>query len=190
MVEGYISIMINDVLEVAQRPVDRSVEGSQWIYKIKYAANGNVGKYKARFVAKGYTQKEGINYEETFTPVAKYTFIQFVISLAVQMGWHIHQMDVKTTFLNEVIEKELIEDCKRNLAREFDMKDLGLKHYFLGLKVWQKDEEIFLSQGRYTIEILKRYKMQHCRPMSMLMITNWRKIDASEDEDVDPTLCR
>jgi len=55
-------------------------------------------KYKAKFVAKGYAQKEGIDYEETFTAVARYTSIRIVISLAAQMGWKIHQMDVKTTF--------------------------------------------------------------------------------------------
>jgi hypothetical protein len=64
-------------------------------------------KYKARFMAKGYAQKEGIDYEETFAPVARYTSIRSVISLATQMGWQIHQMDVKTTFLNGVIEEEV-----------------------------------------------------------------------------------
>ena len=64
-------------------------------------------KYKARFMAKGYAQKEGRDYEETFTPVSRYTSIRSVISLAAQMGWQIHQMDVKTTFLNGVIEEEV-----------------------------------------------------------------------------------
>lgn len=53
----------------------------------------------------------------------------------------------------------LIEDYKKNLAAEFDMKDLGLMHYFLGLEVWQKDGEIFLGQGRYATNILKRFRM-------------------------------
>jgi len=66
----------------------------------------------------------------------------------------------------------LIDDCKRNLTVEFDMKDLGLMHYFLGLEMWQKDGEIFLGQGRYATYILKRFKMQDCRPMSTPMITN------------------
>ena len=56
-------------------------------------------------MAKGYAEKEGIDYEETFTSVARYTSIRTVISLAAQMGWEIHQMDVKMTFLNEVITK-------------------------------------------------------------------------------------
>eukprot|EP00253_Pinus_taeda_P005361 PITA_05361 len=84
----------------------------------------------------------------------------------------------------------LIEDCKKNLATEFDMKDLGRMHYFLGLEVWQQKGEIFLGQGRYATETLKRFRMGDCRPMATPMITNWKKIDASEDKDVDPTLYR
>jgi len=107
MVEEYSSIITNDVWEVVPTPEDRSMVGSRWIYKIKYVVDGNVEKYKARFMGKGYAQKEGIDYEETFPPVSRYTSIQSVISLTAWMGWHIHQMDVKTIFLNEVIEEEL-----------------------------------------------------------------------------------
>ena len=87
--------MTNDVWEVVPRPQDRSVVGSRWIYKIKYAADDIVEKYKARFVAKGFSQKEGIDYEETFAPIARYTSIRSIISLAAQIGWEIHQMDIK-----------------------------------------------------------------------------------------------
>ena len=90
MVEEYKSIMTNDVWEVVPRPQDRSFVGSRWIYKIKYATDGSVEKYKAKFMANGYAQKEGIDYEETFAPIAIYTFIRSVISLAAQMGWDIH----------------------------------------------------------------------------------------------------
>ena len=107
MVEEYSSIMVNDVWEVVPRPQDRSVVDSRWIYKVKNVANDSVEKHKARFVAKGYAQKEGIDYEETFAPIAKYTSIRTVISLAAQMGWEIHQMDVKTAFLNGAIEEEV-----------------------------------------------------------------------------------
>ena len=84
----------------------------------------------------------------------------------------------------------LIENCKKNLATEFDMKHLGRMHYFLGSEVWQQKGEIFLGQGRYVTEILKRFGMGDCRPMATPLITNWKKIDASEDKDVDPTLYR
>jgi len=112
MVEEYSSIMTNDVWEVVSRPEGRSIVGSQRIYKIKYVAKGSMEKYKARFMAKGYVHKEGIDYEETFTPIARYTSIHSIISLAMQMDWQIHQMDVKTTFLNKVIEEVHIKQPK------------------------------------------------------------------------------
>ena len=77
------------------------------IYKIKHVVDGSVEKYNARFVAHGFSQKEGIDYEDTFAPVARYTPIMSIIALAVVMKWKVHQMDVKTTFLNGVVEEEV-----------------------------------------------------------------------------------
>jgi len=84
----------------------------------------------------------------------------------------------------------LIEDCKRDLAADFEKKDLGLMHYFLSMDVWQTYGEIFLVQGRYVMEILKKLLMLDYRPMSAAMITNWKNIDASKQEVMDPTLYR
>ena len=89
------------------RLVDKSVVGSRWNYKVKQAANGSVEKYKARFFALGLSQIEGIDYEENFAPVAQYSSIRTILALSTQMGWHIHQMDVKTVFLNGIIEEEV-----------------------------------------------------------------------------------
>jgi hypothetical protein len=80
---------------------------SKWIYKIKHTEYGSIGKYKVRYVARGFSQKEGVDYEETIAPLARYTSIKDVISLASVTGWRIHHMDVKTTFLNGVIEEEV-----------------------------------------------------------------------------------
>ena len=80
---------------------------SNWIYKIKHATNGSIEKHKTRFMARGFSQKEGIDYEETFAPVARCTSIRSVLSLATVMKWKIHKMDVKTAFLNGVMEKEV-----------------------------------------------------------------------------------
>ena len=66
----------------------------------------------------------------------------------------------------------LIKNFKENIATEFDMKELGLMHYFLGLEFWQYKGEIFLGQGRYATKILKRLKMEDYRPMATPMITN------------------
>jgi hypothetical protein len=66
-----------------------------------------VDKYKARFIARGFSQKEGEYYDETFAPVARYTSIRSIISLAASMGWNLHQMDVKIAFLNGATEEEV-----------------------------------------------------------------------------------
>jgi hypothetical protein len=105
--EEHQSITKNDVWEIVPRPKEKSVVTSKWLYKIKHATEGSVDKYKARFVARRFSQKEGEDYDETFSLVAKYTSIRSIISLATSMGWKLHQMDVKTTFLNGAIEEEV-----------------------------------------------------------------------------------
>jgi hypothetical protein len=73
MTEEYQSIMNNEVWEIVPRPKSKDVVSSRWLFKIKHAADGSIEKYKARFVARGFSQKEGIDYEKTFAPVARYT---------------------------------------------------------------------------------------------------------------------
>eukprot|EP00253_Pinus_taeda_P021137 PITA_21137 len=118
---------------------------------------------ESRFLARWFSQVEGVHYYETFAPVARYSSIISILALSAQMGWKIHQMDIKTIFLNDMIEEEvyieqpegfetfnrnkhpvlgtlgsidtspgddkLIKSCKEDLAREFEMKDLGLMNY-------------------------------------------------------------
>jgi len=92
---------------VVPRPTDKSMVGSRRIFNVKHVADGSIEKYKAIIVAKGFSQVEGIDYEDTFAHVARYSYIREIFSLVVQMGWKIHQMDVKTTFLNVVIKEEV-----------------------------------------------------------------------------------
>ena len=82
MVEEYDSIARNIAWEIFLRPVAKSVVGSRWIYKVKQAADGSVEKYKARFVARGFSQIEGIDYEENFAPVAWYSSIRTILALS------------------------------------------------------------------------------------------------------------
>ena len=90
MVEEYDSIVRNNAWEVVPRPVGKLVVGSRWIYKVKQAVDGSVEKYKARFVARGFSQVEGIDYEENFAPVARHSSIRSILALLVQMRWQIH----------------------------------------------------------------------------------------------------
>ena len=103
IVNEYQSIIKNDVWEIVPRPKDKSVVSSKWIFKTKHSADGSIKKYKAIFLAHGFSQKEGINYEETFSPVSRYTSIRTIISLESNTKRKLHQMDVKTTFLNGLI---------------------------------------------------------------------------------------
>jgi hypothetical protein len=86
MMEEYHSIMKNDVWDIVLRPERKSAMTSKWIYKIKHIADGSIEKNKTIFVARGFSQVEGINYEDTFVHVARYTSIQMIISLAASMG--------------------------------------------------------------------------------------------------------
>jgi hypothetical protein len=93
MVDEYHSIMQNDVSDVVPRPKEKYMVSSKWIYKMKHTTDGNIEKYKARFLAQGFSQKEGICYEEIFSPVTRYTSIKTILSLATMMKWKVHQMD-------------------------------------------------------------------------------------------------
>ena len=96
MTEEYQSILKNDGWEVVPRPEGKPIVTSKWLYKIKHAKYGIVDKYKAEFFVQGFSRKEGIDYEETFSPMSRYTIIRAVISVASILGWELHQMDVKT----------------------------------------------------------------------------------------------
>ena len=82
--------MKNDVWDIVPKPEGKSVVSSKWIFKIKHAADGSIEKYKARFMARGFSQKEGIDYEEKFSPVARYTSIRATMELASMMKWDLH----------------------------------------------------------------------------------------------------
>eukprot|EP00253_Pinus_taeda_P030260 PITA_30260 len=191
---------------------------SRWLYKIKHAANGSIKKFKARFVARGFSQVEGVDYEETFAPVARLKKALYGLKLAPrswysridtylqQLGFTKSEADSNLYFivvgeepLIQVLHvddliitgaKRLIKGCKRDLASEFEMKDIGLMHYFLGLEVWQEEGHFFLGQGKYIADILSRFHMEDYKPMSTPMITNWKKLHTFDSKLVDPTLYR
>jgi hypothetical protein len=86
--------------------------------------------------------------------------------------------------------KPLIIQCKRELASEFDMKDLCLMHYYLGLEVWQKRGEIFLGKGKYVVKILHMLGMMNCKSMATPMVTDMRKLRDSYSDPIDSSLYR
>eukprot|EP00253_Pinus_taeda_P036681 PITA_36681 len=227
------------------------------LYKIKHGADGSIEKYKARFVARGFSQKEGEEYNENVAPVARYTTIRSIVTLATSRGglftrwmrkthfyigilqevyveqpqgfevhdrkthewklkkalyglkqvpraWHarIDSYLMKLRFTRSNVDPNLyfkvvqgmplilvlyVEDlfltmesllfsCKRQLASKFEMKDLGLMYYFIGLEVWLRPGEIFLSQGKYVVKLLERFGMMECKSMATPIDMNFEKL--------------
>jgi len=253
MEEEVKSIEKNDTWELTTLPKGHEAIGVKWVYKTKKNASGEVERYKAQLVVKGYKQKHGVDYDEVYAPVARMDTIRLLISLAAQMKWKIYQLDVKSAFLNGYLEEvyieqpsgfvveghedkvlklkralyglkqaprawnshidkyfqdngfvrclneyalyiktfdnkdtlivclyvddlifigsnpSLFEEFKKAMSYEFEMTNLGLMSYYLGLKVKQLEESIFISQGCYAKEVLKKFKMFDCNPVNTLM---------------------
>ncbi|PHU21498.1 hypothetical protein BC332_06605 [Capsicum chinense] len=101
------SILSNHTWELVDIPLGNKPLGSKWIFKRKIKADGTIDKYKARLIVKGFKQKEGHDYFDTYSPVKRITSIRMLISLAVVYGLEIHQMDMKTAFLNGELDEEI-----------------------------------------------------------------------------------
>lgn len=101
------SLKENQVYEEVACPKGRKPIGSKWIFKIKTKADGTLDKYKARFVAKGYSQKYNIDYTETFAPVASPTNLRMLIAISTQRNYHMEQLDISTAFLYATLDEEI-----------------------------------------------------------------------------------
>lgn len=110
MDEEYESLTKNHTWQLVPLPPGRKAIGNKWVFKVKYHADGTVERYKARLVAKGYAQTHGIDYNETFAPVAKFTTIRSILAMAAMEDLEVHQMDVKTAFLNGDLEEDIYMD--------------------------------------------------------------------------------
>ena len=271
MQEEYDTLISNQTWELTPLPHGKNLVSCKWLYKTKLNANNEISKFKARLVARGFSQIEGLDYNETFAPVAKMPTIKIVLALASKMNWPIHQMDVKSAFLNGDLHEEiymaqppgfikegsehlvcklkksiyglkqsprewyskinaffisqgfdrsqndpnlyikhiqddiviiilyvddliltsssnaLISDIKFQLNQKFQMTDLGILHYFLGMQIWQTPKGIFLSQTKYAQDLLDKFQMNDANHVSIpcelgtkLMVdTNTPFIDAT-----------
>jgi hypothetical protein len=106
MDEKMAALDANVTWELVALPKDKKTIGCKWVYKVKHNTDGFVSRYKARLVTKGYAQTYGIDYEETYSPVAKMTTVRAIIAMAAK-GWSLHQMDVKNVFLHGDLQEEM-----------------------------------------------------------------------------------
>jgi hypothetical protein len=107
MDEEMASLDNNEAWDLVEFPTGRKPIGNKWVFKRKINAEGKMEKHKARLVAKGYSQVEGIDFGEIFSPVAKLTSIRFFLFVADAFDFEIEQMDVKTTFLHGDMEEKI-----------------------------------------------------------------------------------
>ena len=253
MQEEICMIEKNCTWELVDRPPSKNVIGVKWIFITKLNADSTINKYKASLVVKGYAQIYGVDYSETFAPVARMDSIRFLLAVAAHRNWKVFQLDVKSAFLNGILQEEIyveqpagfvnqgkedkvyllkkalyglkqaprawygriddyltgsgfqkslseatlyvkrfnddvliislyvddllvtgsntmqVAEFKLNMMQVFEMTDLGLMKFFLGMEIMQNREEIFICQKKYSREILKKFQMDNCKPTATPM---------------------
>ena len=149
------ALIDNDTFELVPCPTDRQIVGAKWVYTIKTDQNENE-TYKARYVAKGYSQIPNIDYQETFAPTARMSTIRTILQHAVQDNLIIHQMDVKTAYLNAPIDREIyIEQPEgfRKSGKNGEALVCKLKKSLYGLKQsgrnWNNLLHDYLANEKY-----------------------------------------
>lgn len=135
MKEELKSMSDNNVWDLVELPKGSKRVGCKWVFKTKRDSKGNIERYKARLVTKGFTQKDGVDYKETFSPVSKKDSLRIVLALVAHYDLELHQMDVKTAFLNGDLEEEVymaqpegfVTAGKENLVCKLKKSIYGLK---------------------------------------------------------------
>jgi len=286
IVTEFKNILAQDTWELVERPMDRTVIGCRLILTTKLGPDGMLSRRKARLVARGFLQRPGIDFMQTYAPVARLESMRLMMALAVRYKMKIHQLDIVTAYLNgflneevfmekpKMLKKILLEIVQRDgehsilgakavkmlhdiqdenrvcllkkalyglrqagrqwharldtvirklgltpinadpclyilrrgetklivliyvddilicsqdktkikrfchsLAREFEVKELGLARYCLGIEINRKEDIISLTQQKYTQEILERFHMESCNPVSTPGETRARAMD-------------
>ncbi|KAH0604712.1 uncharacterized protein H6S33_006380 [Morchella sextelata] len=118
--------------DIVNRPTNRAVVKGKWVFKVKHNADGTIERYKARYVAKGFTQVQYQDYDETFAPVARYDSLRLLLALAAHNGWIPQQMDVKSAFLYGVLKEEIYMELPEGYRQ--DNKVCKLRKCIYGLK--------------------------------------------------------
>ena len=264
----YQSLVKHHTWDMVPLPEGKKLVGGRWVFRAKHDEYGRIERFKGRYVAQGFSQVFGEDYNEIFAPVVRWESVRTLISMAVQYGMQLHQMDVETAFLNgllseeiymkppegfvkpgqehlvcklkhsiyglkqsprcwnEVLHKHLIDmqfiqsisdpciyvgkingqlvfvavyvddliiaakqssvidKTKKLFAQKFSVKDMGQLHYFLGVRIIQTTNSVWLSQEKYCNNILERYGMSNCAPVATPMETSAKPLKAHDSSKI------
>ena len=158
----------NGTWEITDLPRGKKPVRCKWIFTVKYKAYGNVDRYKARLVAKGFTQSYGIDYQETFSPLAQLNTVRVLLSLAINLNWSLHQLDVKNAFLNGDLEEEVYMHIPVGLKTTSNFNEVSiLQKSLYGLK--QSPRAWF---ERFT-KVVKGYGFVQCQSDHTLFVKHF-----------------
>ncbi|GKD15349.1 putative ribonuclease H-like domain-containing protein [Tanacetum coccineum] len=182
-----------EVWELVPRPDKVMVITLKWIYKVKLDELGGILKNKARLVACGYRQEEGIDFEESFAPVARLEAIRIFLAFAAHMNMVVYQMDVKTAFLNGNLREEVyvsqpdgfVDKDNPNHVYKLKKALYGLKQ--AGASISQSPRGIFINQSKYALESLKKYGFDSCDLVDTPMVEKSKLDEDKEGKAVDPS---
>ncbi|GJS18852.1 retrovirus-related pol polyprotein from transposon TNT 1-94 [Tanacetum coccineum] len=208
------TIQVTRIWTLVDLPNGKRAIGTKWVFKNKKDEKVIVIRNKARLVAQGYIQEEGIDYDEVFAPVARIEAIRLFLTYASFKDFVVYQMDVKSAFLygkveEEVykgdillvqvyvddiifgsIKKELCNAFEKLMHEKFQMSSMAELTFFLGLQVDQKKDGIFISQDKYVGEILKKFRFIKVKTASTLIEIQKPLIKDEDGEEVDVHMYR
>nr|GEZ14399.1 hypothetical protein [Tanacetum cinerariifolium] len=176
------------VWELVPRPNKVMVITLKWIYKVKLDELGGIIKNKSRLVARGNRQEEGIDFEESFAPVARLEAIRIFLAYGAHMNMVVYQMDVKTMFLNGNLREEVYVSCPDGFVDPDNPNHLyKLKKALYGLKQAPRacPRGIFINQSKYALESLMKYGFESCDPVDTPMVEKSKLDEDKKGKAVD-----
>nr|GEV13776.1 retrotransposon protein, putative, Ty1-copia subclass [Tanacetum cinerariifolium] len=207
MQEELNQFIVNDVWELVLQPRNMKIIGTKWIFRNKLDENGVVSRNKARLVAQGCNQQEGIDYDETYAPVARIESIRILLAYACALDFKLFQMDVKDStlftkkkssnliiiqiYVDDIIFgstcQDMCDDFAKIMHDEFKMSMMGELNFFLGLQIKRMKNGIFFNRSKYIKEMLKKFGLEDSKPMKTPMSSYTKLTKDKECVSVDNT---